>query len=328
MCYFLNGVHMLKKLIYISLFLFGIILLIGCNYLENQNVRKVGMLIESSLHNHPWEERGYDGLLAIRDQYDVDIYLKEKVKSEHEIVNAVDELVKSGVTLIFGHGNIYGRYFADIASNYPDIHFVYFNGGYYADNVTSLNFDSHAMGFFSGMIAGKMTDTKQIGILAAHEWQPEIEGFYEGVMYEDPSIVVHIYFINDWNEVDIAIDMYERMKRNQVDVVYPAGELFSDVILERVVADNNYGIGYGADQSYIDSEAILTSTIQHVDKLYMLAAEKVMNQSLDGGILFFDFQDEVISLGKYSPDIPLDFQEAVNDLIDHYKKTNLLPNEQ
>lgn len=318
---------MLKKLSYILLFLIGIILLKGCNYLEKKNMEKVGMLIETSLPSHPWEERGYVGLLAIRDHFDVDIHLKESINTEHDIASAVDELVNNGCTLIFGHGNMYGRYFVDIAPNFPDIHFVYFNGGYFADNVTSLNFNSHAMGFFSGMIAGEMTETNQIGILAAHEWQPEIEGFYEGVKYQDPSSVVHINFINDWNEVDTAVNMYEKMRKNQVDVVYPTGESFNEVILERVINDGIYGIGYGSDQSHLNQDAILTSTIQHVDKLYMLAAEKVINQSLDGGILFFDFQDDVISLGKYSPKIPQDFQETIDELITSYKKTNLLPNE-
>src|SRR5699024_6870452 len=129
----------------------------------------------------------------------IDIYLKENINSEHAIIHAVDELVDDGATLIFGHGNFYGKYFNELAKEFSDIHFVYFNGGYHADNLTSLNFDSHAMGFFSGMIAGRMSESNQIGIIAAHEWQPEIEGFYEGVKYENPHSKVHIDFVNDWN---------------------------------------------------------------------------------------------------------------------------------
>lgn len=286
------------------------------------------MLTEKPLQDNPWELRGYESLVIIKEELDVDIYLKENIYSEEDIQRAVDELASTGVKLIFGHGNLYGRYFVELADDYPEVHFVYFNGGYYAENVTSLNFHSHAMGFFSGMIAGEMTETMEIGILAAHEWQQEVEGFYEGVKYQAPEVTVHINFIQDWNELDTALQIYDDMLDKDVDVVYPAGDIFNEIVLKRAIHDDIYGIGYGMNQSHLDSSAILTSTIQHVDSLYVFAAEQVEKQSLDGDILSFDFQDGMISLGPYSPEVPKVLQEEINDYIDTYKLTGLLPHEQ
>jgi len=320
---------MLKNLWFITLSISGLILLIGCHYFDDkQNIEGVGMLIEDTLHQHPWEEKGYEGLLAVSEEFNVDVFFEENVKSEQDIIRTVDQWADQGVNLIFGHDDMYGRYFVNITEHFPDIHFVYFNGGYYSDNVTSLNFDSHAMGFFSGMVASKMTESNHIGILAAHEWQPEIEGFYEGVKYEDPAVKVHFDFIRDWDDIEVAFEIYEEMKTNQADVIYPTGESFSEEILEQASNDHIFGIGYGSDQSHVDQEFVLTSTIQHVDKLYTMAAERIMEQSLEGGILYFDFQDGVISLGQFSPKIPTAYQEAINQYIDVYKETNLLPHEQ
>src|SRR5699024_2421464 len=106
------------------------------------------------------------------------------------------EFVQKGVNLIFGHSHLYGKYFMDIAELYPDVHFVYFNGKSYADNVTSLNFNPYAVAFFGGMVAGEMTSSNHVGIIAAYEWQAEIEGFNEGVKYKKGGEKLNINNLN------------------------------------------------------------------------------------------------------------------------------------
>ncbi|MFD1037709.1 BMP family ABC transporter substrate-binding protein [Virgibacillus byunsanensis] len=320
----------LKKTVAILLFVSAIIVIFlsSCSHYFNQGeIQKVGMLVENPIHEQAWTKRGYEGLLDISEKFDVEVYYKEGIQSDQEIANAVDEFVNDGVNLIFGHSNTYGKTFMDISQFYPDVHFVYFNGGYFSDNVTSLNFNAHAMGFFGGMVAGEMTNTNEVGLIAAYEWQPEVEGFYEGVKYQNPSANVHMDFIRDWNDQDTALDVYDDMRRDTVDVFYPAGDAFSQQVIQRANEDSAYAIGFVTDQSHIDQSTVLTSTIQHVDKLYTLTAERFDNNELKGSILTFDFQDEVISLGEYSSEVPESFQRVLDDSIETYIETELLPNE-
>src|SRR5690625_1775548 len=319
---------MLRKTRLIYLLGFIILLVTSCQISGNNEVEKVGVLIETPLINNSWDARGYQGLVNIKEKYDIDVYLKENINSENAIIQAVNEFDQEGVTLIFGHSNFYGKYFNELANNFPNIHFVYFNGGYHTENLTSLNFKSHAMGFFSGMVAGKVSETNHIGILASHEWQPEVEGFYEGVMYENPLAKVSVDFIHDWNNQQMVASYYEQMIADDVDVIYPTGELYSEYVLNRVVEDKIYGIGYGLDQSYIDSKRVLTSTIQHVDKLYTLSVNEAINKTLNGGVYFYDFQDGVVSLGTFSTHVPIDYQAYINESIETYKTSNLLPHEE
>src|SRR5699024_9644523 len=118
----------------------------------------------------------------------------------------------------------------DIAELSPDVHFVYFNGKSYADDVTSLNFNPYAMEFFGGMGAGAMISSNHVGIIAACEWQAEIEGYYEGVKYQKAGAKVHINYLNR-NDKQKVMEIYDEMKEDAVDVFYPAGDTFSrDVI--------------------------------------------------------------------------------------------------
>ena len=316
----------MKKVYSLIIIIFILLIVAGCRS-DDDRIQNAGMLVDGTIEGQAWGEKGYDGLQQIGEKYDVDVFLKENISTEQEIAEAVDDLVYDGVNLIFGHSSIYGNYFTELAKSYPEVHFVYFNGGYYEDNVTSLNFNAHAMGFFAGMIAAEMSTTNQIGMVSAYQWQPEIEGFFEGAKYRNPEANVMIEFVNNWNDRETAIDLYEQMREKGVDVFYPTGDSYSEEIIQHAKEDGVYAIGYVADQSYIGEETVLTSTIQHVDKLYEYAAKKFNEDELEGKIMTFDFQEEAISLGEFSPSIPESFRDYMDDIVEEYMETDLLPNE-
>lgn len=189
------------------LLIIGIIFVSGCsNKEESGNLYKAAMIMEGKIEDKPWNEKGYKGLLEIEKKLGVEIEVIEDVSTEAELSKAVSDLVDEGNNLIFGHSSKYGEAFYNLSQTYTDIHFVYFNGNYYRNNLTSMNFNSHGMGFFAGMIASSTTKTNEVGIIAAYQWQPEIEGFYEGVKYQNPQANVRMEFIYDWNDSEAAID--------------------------------------------------------------------------------------------------------------------------
>ncbi|MFS0671990.1 BMP family ABC transporter substrate-binding protein [Ornithinibacillus sp. 179-J 7C1 HS] len=312
----------------IILMIVGLVFANGCEFGKSPgNLYKAAIIMEGEMKGKPWNEKGYDGLKQIEETFGVEIEVVENVNTEKDISEAVSDLVKDGTNLIFGHSSNYGEEFYNLSKNYTDIHFVYFNGNYYSDNLTSMNFNSHAMGFFAGMIASKTSETNEVGIIAAYQWQPEIEGFYEGVKYQNPNTNVRMEFIYDWNDSEVAIQAYEKMKDYNVDVIYPAGDAFSEDIIKRASEDNIYAIGFVSDQIKIEPKTVLTSTVQHVERLYVLAAEKFNEGSLKGEIMSFDFTGDYITMGEYSEEVSNRFQETLNQYIEKYKETGLLPNQ-
>lgn len=320
--------HTLKKsavlFIVSAMFIF---FLEGCSYFETDKIQNVGVLFESTIENNLWNQKGYDGLQDIEEEYDVDIFYAENMNNEQEISRKIDEFAEDGVNLIFGHSNSFGSYFTELSELYPDIQFVYFNGSESADNVTSLSFDSHAMGFFGGMVAGEMTATNEVGIIAAFSWQPEIEGFYEGVKYANPSADIEIKYTYDWNDTEKAMNLYEEMRGNGTDVIYPAGEAYTSEVIREADEDGLFAIGYTIDQMENAPKAVLTSTIQHVDKLYLHAAEMMEEGSLEGAVETFDFKDGYITLGEFNDVVPQEFQQEIEGYVENYIETGLLPNE-
>jgi transcriptional activator of comK gene len=303
------------------------IILSSCSYFDENNLQNVGMLFESDIENNVWNEQGYKGLLEIEEQFRTDVFYKENVYEERDVFQAVDEFAEEGVNLVIGHGNSYGNHFIELTKSYPDIHFIYMNGELYHPNVTSLNFESHALGFFGGMVAGKMTTANQIGIIAVFSWQPELEGIYEGINYQNSSADIHIEFVNDWDDAENAMLIYESFLEKGIDVVLPIGNAYNQQIIDKAEEDGIYSLGYIVDQQETAPESVLTSLIQNVDSLYVKAAEDMKDGEIVGGIRSYDLHEDVVTLGAFHEDISSFFETQVRNKIEEYKTTNLLPHE-
>lgn len=308
----------------------GILLFIfsSCAYDGPQNAQRVAVLFEGAIDDRLWNKKGYEGLLRIEEQYDVDIFYEENIQAKDHVLHMIERYSTQGIDVIFGHGSLYGRLFAQVANDYPNIHFVYFNDHYVAKNVTSIHLNSLALGFFSGMIASKMSDSNHVGVIGAYKWQSEIEGFYEGVKYQDPLTKVHINYLNDLQDLDLAIKVYESMRQKNVDVIYPAGDTFNQVIIEEASKDDIYAIGYLEDQLDLDPSIVLTSTIQKIDEIYVNMIELYNDQQLYGGAKNIDVKDDYISLGKYNQAVPKSYQQLIQEHLERYKNISLLPHEQ
>lgn len=316
-----------KTLLKFGILLLCLLLLSSCGQaISTGKLEKAGLLVPDTINDQVWGTKGYKGMLKIQSHYNVEVYYKEGMNSEMVVERAVKEFDQKGVNLIFGHGNEYAEYFNNISKTYPHIHFVSFNGDAKNENTTSLKFEAYAMGFFGGMVAGHMTKTETVGVLAAFEWQPEIEGFYEGANYAtNNNVNVEIQFVGNWDNDKKAIKLLDKLISKNADVVYPAGDGYNVPVIEKLKEKGLYAIGFISDQSDLGESVVLTSTVQHVDVLYEIVAEKFNKGELESGNLSFDFQDEVISMGKFSPDVDEEFKKELNAAIEKYKKTGKLP---
>jgi len=264
-------------------------------------------------------------MLKIQSAFEADVFYREGVTSKPAVENAVSEFEQKGVNVIFGHGNAYAAHFNDIAPAHPEMHFVSFNGHATQPNTTSLKFEGYAMGFFGGMTAAYMSRGNKVGVIAAFGWQPEVKGFIDGAKHQEHNTEVLVMYTENWDDRDIAIQRFEEMMAKGADVIYPAGDGFNVPVIEKIKEHGLYAIGYVSDQSDLGESTVLTSTVQHVDKLYELVAKRFEEGTLESGNLSFDFKDGVITMGSFSPLVDKAFQEKMDRHINHYMETGKLP---
>ncbi|KAB7704980.1 BMP family ABC transporter substrate-binding protein [Bacillus aerolatus] len=318
---------MIKRIVIVILGVFLLTGFAGCSWGKEVNkLEKIGLLVPDTISDQVWGTKGYKGMLKIQDEYGAEIFYKENINSQALAERAVEEFYHKGVNVVFGHGNEYADYFNKLASDYPDMHFVSFNGNANEKNTTSLKFEAHAMGFFGGMTAAHSSKTGTIGIVATYRWQPEVKGFVEGAKFERKNIRVEIEYVENWDDSDKALQLLDKVTAKGADVVYPAGDGYNVPVIERLKAKDLHAIGYVSNQSDLGEETVLTSTVQHVDKLYLLVADQFVKGKLKSGNLHFDFADGVISLSPFSPEVDEDFTNEIKGYIDQYIETGKLPN--
>ncbi len=309
-------------------FLIAVLLLSlsGCQQaLGSGELKNVGLLIEDTINDQGWGTKGYKGLLQVKDEFNNKVFYREQVKSKEQVLDAVREFQKNNVNLVFGHGKMYAPIFMDIKSDFPDMHFVSFNGKVSGKGITSVHFDSYAMGYFAGVISGAMTKSNQVGMIAAFPWQPEATGFREGANVYNPEVETHISFVKDWSDTDKAILIFDEMKEKGVDIYYPAGDGYTVPVIEKVKEEGDYAIGFVSNMADLGKQTVLTSTVQHVDRLYVNIAKEYNEGNLTAGNIHYDFQEDVISLAPFSDVVPEQLQEKITKLIEDYKETGKLP---
>ncbi|MCA1056752.1 BMP family ABC transporter substrate-binding protein [Rossellomorea aquimaris] len=299
----------------------------GCmNGTHSGELENVGLLVPETVNDGVWGTKGYKGLLKIQSDQDVDVFYKESMVSDTSIEQAVKEYEKKDVNLVFGHGSEYADVFNHISKEHTGIHFVSFNGNALEENTTSLKFKGYAMGFFGGMTAAYHSKTERIGVIAAYDWQPEVEGFVDGAKFQKKNIGVDVEYTSNWDDKALALERLDKVIGEGADVVYPAGDGYNVAVIEELKERGLFAIGFVSDQSDLGQSTVLTSTVQHADKLYEVVADRFSKGELPSGNLEFDFQDGVISMGQFSPLIPEDFQSTIKQHVKHYIDTGILPN--
>src|SRR5699024_6249238 len=140
----LNGVHTLKKIYFLISLLIVIVIMTGCiQFLDNNKINKVGMLVEGSLDDSTWNKKGLQRLQHPKDEFETDTIYAENINENQTIIHAVHDFVEEGVNLIYGHGSYFATTFVEIATQYPHVPFIYFSCNHYAQNVTSVQLISH-----------------------------------------------------------------------------------------------------------------------------------------------------------------------------------------
>ncbi|MFA9555834.1 BMP family ABC transporter substrate-binding protein [Evansella sp. AB-rgal1] len=304
-----------------------ILLLSGCVQAEGVESKKIGLILSSHFDDQGWNSKAYQALLSIQSNLGVEVYVEEDVKTKDQIIFTLEKYDNEGISLVFGHSSSYGDTFMEIKEEYPNIHFVVFNAEVEGDNITGLHFEGYSMGYFAGMLASEMTETNKVGIIAAFPFQPEVIGFQDGASFHNPDVEVTIGYTNSWINEAKAIEFFDDMNDKGVDIFYPAGDGFHIAIVEKVKGKGNYAIGYVGDQIDLGESTILTSTVQHVEKLYEKIAKSFIDHSLESGNMYFDFSEGVISLGEFSKEVPEETQQWIRQAIEDYIQHGKLPHE-
>ncbi|WP_164993304.1 BMP family ABC transporter substrate-binding protein [Macrococcus sp. DPC7161] len=316
---------MKKIILFFSFFFLLLGILVYISYPKNQPMNTVAFMFPDNINDQTWGTEGYKAMQEIAQKYDANLYFEQNVNTESKIERQINLWAEREVNIIYGQGSEFEKSFNKFAKKYPNIHFVFLNGESQHRNVTAINIDGYAQGFFAGIVASRSSHTGNIGVIGAFKTQPEIKGFIQGAHYDNPNIKIIANYVGTWSYFrksgQITKDM---IQHDKVDVVYPAADGVSVESLLMVKAMNKKAIGYIMDQSHY-GDFVLTSTIQNISTTYQDIADKYVRNNLLGGTKHYGMSENISTLGPISKKVDLKTKNDIATMIKHFKETNLLP---
>lgn len=165
-----------------------------------------------------------------------------------------------------------------VSAEFPEQKFVIQDTIVEAPNVASYLFKDHEKTFLIGALAGqldkndlpKMPGTGKVGVVGGVDVpiiRSFVSGYMAGVKYVNPEAEVLVSYVGDFSDPakgkETALAMYDR----GADIIYHAAGGSGLGVFEAAKEQDRYAIGVDVDQTTLDPEHIIASSIRKLDQL-------------------------------------------------------------
>lgn len=273
------------------------------------------------LANGPVSDSGYnyaikEGEMALDQALgkDVKTGILESIPETADAERVMERLIDSGVKVIVATSFGYQDATLAVARRHPDVKFLQAWGFKYAPNVGSYSVKMYEAWYLMGIIAGKMTKTDQLGIVAAHPIPPmkwQIDAYILGARSVNPKVTATVTFINHWFDPVLALQATEALINQGHDVV--CGVLDNSVgVAQAAERRGAWFIAHNADLSKFAPTRQLAGTHWLWGKLFEDEISAMLNGTWKGGIdRYGGLRDGYVGVTDFSANVPDDVKQLV-----------------
>lgn len=231
--------------------------------------------------------------------------------------------------IIFTGPNMHDN-LAEVAPQYPDQKYVFFDDQLEQPNVLSVKYAQNDGSYLAGALAGLVTtDTasfplskgaKKVGLVAGMDLpviQDFIVGFKQGVAAVDPSIAVEVAFIGNFNDAQKAYDLTTNIFNDGADVVYNVAGPAGLGILKAAADAKKYGIGVDSDQNGLHPDNIVASMLKQIGNSLYNSVHQIQGGSAPfGQLVVYGLKNDGVGLVYNDALVP----QAVKDKVEALKQ--------
>lgn len=322
-----------KKIISLSsAMIIGVISLSGCtNKNENTNsdknkTLKIGMVTDvGGINDESFNQSAWEGLQRAQKELGVDVKVLES-KQASEYIGNIETLADEGMDLIIGVGNTMAEDIKTQSENYSDLNFAIIDETYdtIPKNVTPILFKENEATFLTGLIAGKMTKTNEVGFIGGMENSTIyrfLYGYEYGVEQANDEADVNIQFAGTFADAAKGKSIATQMYSNGIDIILSAAGGTGVGAIEAAKEQNKYAIGVDKDQSELAPKNVLTSALKKVDVgVYDTVKEFKDGKLVGGQAKIYGLKENGVGIPESTKNlVPQDIIDYVNTMADKVK---------
>jgi len=314
-------------------------LLVGCsgknkgnggNVSNEKGTLKIGMITDvAGVNDQSFNQSAWEGLQKSKEELGVEVtYLESKQDSDYAA--NIETFVDEGVDLILGVGAKLAPAIEEGAGLYPDQKFVIVDEELPSDikNVKSILFNSQEAAYLVGLIAGKMTETNNVGFIGGMDI-PVIDtfkyGYMAGVKKANSNVQIQDQFANSFTDQAKGKAIANQMYGQGADIIFIAGGDVGTGAIEAAKEKNKYAIGVDRDQSDLAPKNVLTSAIKRVDVGVYETVKDLLDGKFEGGtVTVYGLDQDAVGIAPTTKNlVPQDILDYVNQEIEKLKKGDI-----
>lgn len=259
---------------------------------------KVALLTPGPISDKSWNGGAYAGLTEMRDSLGAQIsHIQTKTPAEFE--ENFRQYGAQGYALVIGHGFEFQDAATRVAPSYPKTTYVVTSGRVTAPNVAGIAFLFEEASYQAGIIAGAVTRSNKLGLIAGTELPPvkaSFAAFERGAKSVNPKVEVITSYIGNWDDVSAGKEQALAQIARGVDVIFQNADAAGLGIFQAAKEKNVFAFGTNSNQNAVAPEIILGSVVIDLPKAFLLIGREVKSGAFKGRVIDLGVKDDVVRL--------------------------------
>ena len=240
----------------------------------------------------------------------------ENVPESADAERVLRDMASQGNKLIFGTTFGYMEPMLKVAPDFKDVKFEHATGFKQADNMRTYDSRTYEGAYMAGIIAGKMTKSNTLGIVASipiPEVIRNINAFTLGAQSTNPKIKTKVVWVNGWFDPPKETEAATALINGGADVLFQNTD--SPAVLKTAEAKGKRAFGWDSDMTAYGPKAHLASAIINWGPYYIKATKEALDGTWKGGGgIWWGVKEGAIDIVSIAADVPAETSAKVAEV--------------
>jgi len=265
-----------------------------------------------------WTFAHDNGRKALEAEFGDKIVTKfvENVPESADAERVLRELATDGNKLIFGTTFGYMEPIQKVAPDFKDVKFEHATGYKQGDNIRTYDSRTYEGAYMAGVIAGKMTKTNTLGVVASipiPEVIRNINSFTLGAQSSNPKIKTKVVWVNGWFDPPKETEAATSLINGGADILFQNTD--SPAVLKTAEAKGKRAFGWDSDMTAYGPKAHLASSVINWGPYYIQATKAALDGSWKGGTgSWLGVKDGAIDIVSIAEDVPAETKAKIDEV--------------
>ena len=237
----------------------------------------------------------------------------ENVPESADAERVIRDMASQGNKVIFGTTFGYMETMMKLAPEFKDVKFEHATGYKTAENMRTYDSRTYEGAYMNGVIAGSMTKSNVIGVVASvpiPEVIRNINSFTMGAQSVNPKIKTKVVWVNEWFNPPKETEAATSLINAGADVLMQNTD--SPAVLKTAEEKGKRAFGWDSDMTAYGPKAHLASAVINWAPYYIKATKDALEGTWTTGGVWWGVKEGAIDVVSIAEDVPAETKAKID----------------